>query len=103
MKESVETNDLIVLPQNWQCSVMVGQTILEAALVAGIKLPSSCRNGTCRACMCKLLAGEIRYRIEWPGLSFEEKAEAWILPCVAEVRGAVIIHAPLALKVQDVD
>ena len=35
-----------------------------AAQAGGIKLPSSCRNGTCRACMCLMLEGEIRYRIE---------------------------------------
>ncbi len=62
------------------------QTILKAALQAGASLLSSCRNGTCRACRCRLLTGEIQYLIEWPGLSAEEKAEGWILPCVAQAR-----------------
>jgi ferredoxin len=57
--------------------------LLQAALRAGIGLPSSCRNGTCRTCMCRLLEGQIAYRIEWPGLSAEEKREGLILPCVA--------------------
>lgn len=61
-----------------------GESLLESAERAGIELLSSCRNGTCRACMCRLVAGEVRYRIEWPGLSREEKAEGWVLPCVAE-------------------
>lgn len=63
---------------------LADQTILKAALQAGAGLLSSCRNGTCRACRCHLLEGEIRYLIEWPGLSAEEKAEGWILPCVAQ-------------------
>lgn len=36
--------------------------------------------------MCKLSTGEIAYQIEWPGLTREEKAEGWLLPCVAEAR-----------------
>lgn len=61
-----------------------GDSLLEAAERAGIELLSSCRNGTCRTCMCRLVEGQVRYRIEWPGLSREEKAEGWVLPCVAE-------------------
>jgi hypothetical protein len=38
----------------------------------------------------------VRYRIEWPGLAAEEKAEGWILPCVAEPEAAVTLDAPLA-------
>ncbi|MEJ6006822.1 2Fe-2S iron-sulfur cluster-binding protein [Paucibacter sp. AS339] len=68
------------------------QTILKAALQAGVGLLSSCRNGTCRACRCRLLAGEIHYLIEWPGLSAEEKAEGWILPCVAQARSDLLLR-----------
>ena len=66
---------------------------LAAAQAAGIKLPSSCRNGTCRACMCLMLEGEIAYRIEWPGLSRDEKEEGWILPCVAQARSSLEIQS----------
>ena len=38
--------------------------------------------------MCLMLEGEIAYRIEWPGLSRDEKEEGWILPCVAQARSA---------------
>jgi len=50
--------------------------------------------------MCKLVDGEIRYRIDWPGLSAEEKAECWILPCVAEAKGSIVIDAPFASQVK---
>jgi len=67
-------------------------TLLEAALLEGVPLASSCRNGTCRACMCKLREGRVRYRIEWPGLSLDEKDEGFILPCVAMPESDVVIE-----------
>lgn len=76
-----------------------GLTLLQSAAAAGIELPSSCRNGTCRTCISKLRAGEVRYRIEWPGVSADEKAEGWILPCVAEAQSDLTIDAPQAFSV----
>jgi ferredoxin len=66
-------------------------TLLSAAEDAGIALPSSCRNGTCRTCICKLISGTVTYSIEWPGLSLEEKQEGYILPCVAKATSDVVI------------
>lgn len=58
--------------------------LLLAAAAAGIVMDSSCRNGTCRTCLRPLLAGQVHYRIPWPGLLPEEKQSgAWVLPCVA--------------------
>ncbi|MGJ3700893.1 MULTISPECIES: 2Fe-2S iron-sulfur cluster-binding protein [Variovorax] len=76
-----------------------GTTLLKSAEAAGIEMPSSCRNGTCRTCICQLVSGAIRHVIEWPGLSAEEKAEGWILPCVAEAQGDLTIDAPQAFSV----
>jgi len=59
------------------------QTVLLSALAAGHELLSSCRNGVCRTCICRLHSGRVTYRMEWPGLSAEEKAAGWFLPCVA--------------------
>ena len=68
--------------------------LLQAALLAGIELPSSCRNGTCRTCICQLRDGKVLYRIEWPGLSAEEKQAGYILPCVAYPASDVVINWP---------
>jgi ferredoxin len=89
---------LHIEPHGWRVPVPAGQSLLEAAQAAGIRLARSCRNGTCRACRCRLLAGAVRYRIEWPGLLTEEKAEGWILPCVALPEGDVVIDAPDAAR-----
>jgi len=76
-----------------------GTSILHAAEAAAIDLPSSCRNGTCRTCICRLRSGEARHLIEWPGLSYDEKREGWILPCVAVAASDLGIEAPLARRV----
>jgi ferredoxin len=70
--------------------------VLESAERAGIRLPSSCRNGTCRTCICLATSGAVRYKIEWPGLSFDEKREGYILPCVAVAETDLVIVAPAA-------
>ncbi|WP_061149224.1 2Fe-2S iron-sulfur cluster-binding protein [Caballeronia arvi] len=85
---------MIIEPGAHFVAVSDGETLLEAALRAGLSLPRSCRNGTCRACMCRLVDGEIGYRVEWPGLTAEEKAEGWILPCVALAKSDVTIDQP---------
>lgn len=92
------TPTLRIEPQGWQVLVAPGQSLLEAAQAAGVRLARSCRNGSCRACRCRLLAGEVHYRVEWPGLLAEEKAEGWILPCVALPEGDVVVDAPSAQR-----
>jgi len=84
---------VIVQPSGWSFATD-GQTILQAALAAGIMLPRSCRNGTCRACRCLVLRGAASHTIPWPGLSAEEKAEGWILPCVANAISDLVLDAP---------
>ena len=41
---------------------------------------------------------QVRYRIEWPGLSPEEKAAGCILPCVALPTSAVVMVVPGATQ-----
>ena len=65
--------------------------LLLAAQDAGITLASSCRNGTCRACLRPLLQGRVEYRIPWPGLLPEERNGAWVLPCVAYPSSDVVL------------
>ena len=75
-------------------------SLLRAAESAGLDLPSSCRNGTCRTCICRLRSGQVAYLVEWPGLSADEKREGWILPCVAVARSSLVLEAPLARRVR---
>ncbi len=89
-------------PQGWRFDAPEDQTLLLAALDHGLRLPHSCRNGTCRACIARLVSGRIAYRIEWPGLSREEKDEGWILPCVACARSDLVLDQPQAINLFDV-
>ncbi len=71
-------------------------SLLAAAARAGVVLPSSCRNGTCRTCICQVQQGSARHLIEWPGLSLEEKREGFILPCVAVAESDLVLQSPAA-------
>lgn len=73
-------------------------SVMEAAMLAGVEMPVSCRNGTCRTCLCRLARGNVRYRIEWPGVSADEKKEGWMLPCVAIAESDLVILAPYAKR-----
>lgn len=72
------------------------QSLLQSLDGSGIYWPRSCRNGTCRTCMGKLVEGQVQYEIEWPGLSAEEKQAGWILPCVARPLTDLVLQDPLA-------
>lgn len=85
-------------PVGWVFTATATQSLRDAAAAAGIVLPTSCRNGTCRACLVRLVDGEVAYRVDWPGLSAEEKAGGWTLPCVALARSALVIEQPLATR-----
>jgi ferredoxin len=93
MPDLPQTHQLTLLPSGWQLTVPAGHSLLQAALAAGIFLPSSCRNGSCRSCLARLDSGHIHYNIEWPGLLAEEKAAGWILPCVACADSDLVVTA----------
>ena len=79
-------------PPGLRFDAAADRTLLLSALEAGVDLPSSCRNGTCRTCIQKLREGRVAYRIEWPGLLREEKDEGWVLPCVAYPETDLVIE-----------
>ena len=99
MNESDATFSAVIAPDGWRFDAPADLTLLQAAAQAGIELPSSCRNGTCRTCLCRLKSGRVTYRIEWPGLSAEEKVEGFILPCVAHAAADLVIDQPWAVNV----
>ncbi|MFY8055900.1 MAG: 2Fe-2S iron-sulfur cluster-binding protein [Limnohabitans sp.] len=90
--ESFQIFTVKVEPAGLQYDVEGDLSLLEAADMSRVQLPSSCRNGTCRTCMCRLLSGEVSYAIEWPGLTAEEKAEGYVLPCVARPLSNVVLE-----------
>lgn len=91
---------LTIQPLGREVPLGPGQSLLEAARAAGFKLPSLCRNGTCRECIARVLHGDVHHRIPWPGLSADERAEGWVLPCVAVADSDVTLLQP-ALRAPD--
>ncbi|MDO9316000.1 MAG: 2Fe-2S iron-sulfur cluster-binding protein [Burkholderiaceae bacterium] len=83
---------VVIEPHGWRFKARSGVSLVESARDAGIVLPTSCRNGTCRACLCRVLSGRVRHLIEWPGLSADEKLDGCILPCVATPETALRIE-----------
>ena len=81
-----------LLPSGLRFEAASDESLLKAGLRAMAPLRSSCRNGTCRTCLCRLDSGSIAYEIEWPGLTREEKAEGFVLPCVARALSDVVLR-----------
>ena len=78
---SAELFKVTLMPENLLFSADSDKTNLQSAELAQIYSLSSCRNGTYRTCISTLISGEIRYNIDWPGLSAEEKQAGLMLPC----------------------
>ena len=81
-----------LLPQDLRFPARADESLLKAGLKAMAPVRSSCRNGTCRTCLCRLESGSIAYEIEWPGLTREEKAQGLVLPCVARPLSDVVLR-----------
>ena len=88
----VDIFQVTLLPLDLRFAARADESLLKAGLKAMAPVRSSCRNGTCRTCLCRLESGEIVYEIEWPGLTREEKAEGWVLPCVARPLSDVVLR-----------
>ena len=98
---TVERFVVILEPEGWQFEAVAGVSLVESARRAGIVLPTSCRNGTCRTCRCQVISGRVRHLIEWPGLSEEERLDGAILPCVATAESPLRIEAPRAFQLRE--
>lgn len=83
-----------LVPADWRFGASADEGLVAAAARADIRLPASCRNGTCRTCMCFLIEGEVAYPGGRPGLTAEEMEEGWILPCVGRARTDLRIEVP---------
>ncbi len=93
MNDGGERFSVVIGPSGLGFDARADVPLLQSAREAGLMLASSCRNGTCRSCICRLLSGHVRYAVEWPGLSAEEKAEGLILPCVAVPESPLVLEA----------
>lgn len=63
--------------------VSADETVLEAALNAGVSLPYGCRGGRCGACKGKIISGTVSYREKPKALSDELEKNNFALFCRA--------------------
>jgi NAD(P)H-flavin reductase/ferredoxin len=72
------------------------ETILSAALRAGIPMANSCRVGGCATCKCKLISGKVKQLTESSYvLSEDELDQGYILACQSVAKSDVAIEAIL--------
>ncbi len=84
-------------------SAAPGQSLLDAALAAGLNLPHSCKSGNCGSCRARLVAGTTAYPHGAPlGLSAAEAAAGDILLCQARACGDVVIATHEVRAAQEV-
>lgn len=51
----------ITLTDGDEFNVDPGETVLEAAMRAGVMIPYSCQSGTCRTCMSRVISGNVEH------------------------------------------
>ncbi|MCB5185682.1 CDP-6-deoxy-delta-3,4-glucoseen reductase [Methylobacillus gramineus] len=84
---------VIIKPSDRVLTVENGDTVLDAAIDAGINLPYGCRNGTCGACKGQVLAGEVNYGDYFESaLSEDEKKTGKALFCSAQPLSNLVIE-----------
>jgi ferredoxin len=55
------TSVIVTLTDGRAFSVASGEVVLDAAMRAGVDVPYSCRNGTCRTCISRVVDGSIEH------------------------------------------
>ncbi len=66
-----------------------GDTVLDAALAAGIDAPYSCKNGMCSTCRARVTAGTAAMDVNY-SLSETEVAKGYVLTCQARPTSAEV-------------
>jgi CDP-4-dehydro-6-deoxyglucose reductase len=80
-------------PTGHEFPAQPGQTVLEAALDAGLALPYGCRNGACGACKGKVIDGRVDHGAAQPqALSDADKAAGMTLFCCAKPLGDLTLE-----------
>ena len=64
-EQRIATTFGVMLGDGQYFDVVQGQTVLQAALDAGIDLPYSCRSGTCRTCISRVVSGSIEHDLDY--------------------------------------
>jgi CDP-4-dehydro-6-deoxyglucose reductase len=92
-----------LVPTGEEIEVEPQESILDAALRAGLNLPHSCKAGRCGSCRARLLRGTVRYPRGRPlALTAGEEAAGEVLLCQARAEGPVCVETRQIRSVTDV-
>ena len=70
------------------------ETILAAAIRAGVGLPYGCKDGACGSCKCKKLSGNVVHGAhQAKALTPEEEAAGFVLTCCATPASDVVLES----------
>jgi CDP-4-dehydro-6-deoxyglucose reductase len=87
------TFQITVQPSGHQFTCEADETVLSAAIRAGIGLPYGCKNGACGSCKGKVLEGELSHKPhQQRALSDIEKAQGMSLFCCSKPVGDIVIE-----------
>jgi CDP-4-dehydro-6-deoxyglucose reductase len=88
------TFQVTVQPSGRQFTCDEGESILTAAIRAGVGLPYGCKNGACGSCKGKLVEGSVTHGVHQErALSAAEEEKGWSLFCCAKPHADVVIEA----------
>ncbi|MGH9035275.1 MAG: 2Fe-2S iron-sulfur cluster-binding protein [Acidimicrobiia bacterium] len=75
-----------------------GETVFDAIMRGGFRVPYACRRGRCAACKVQLMSGQVVYAASFPPQLFsdEERAAGICLSCTARPMGDVHVRLPEA-------
>ncbi|WP_426054603.1 CDP-6-deoxy-delta-3,4-glucoseen reductase [Janthinobacterium sp. PSPC2-1] len=88
------TFQITVQPSGHQFSCEADETVLSAAIRAGVGLPYSCKSGACSSCKGKIVSGNVQHKpYQARSLTEEEAAAGYSLLCCAVPQGDLVVQA----------
>jgi CDP-4-dehydro-6-deoxyglucose reductase len=88
------TFQITVQPSGAQFACEADETVLSAAIRAGVGLPYGCKNGACGSCKGKVVGGSVTHKPHQArALTEQEKLGGMSLFCCALPEGDVVIEA----------
>lgn len=85
---------ITVQPSGRAFAATDSETILAAAISAGVGLPYGCKDGACGSCKCKKLSGEVTHDSHSDkALSAQELADGYVLTCRATAHSDVVLES----------
>ena len=85
---------ITVEPSGRQFSATDNETILAAAITAGVGLPYGCKDGACGSCKCKKISGEVTHdTYSDNALTAAELEAGFVLTCRATAHSDVVLES----------